>query len=366
MTIAPNQGDTLAENKGYDPDSRIGGAGRKTNVIPHTTPKTMLQLPQHVDDIIREPIRANMGHTSLSGNSDNYTPPIAGRLTLTQFLDLARELRTRAQGQREKVKLQRFRSKSRLAQVRAGREGPRTSREGEGPPTLRKILRKGRQMYETLTNPAGRDVHGKSVVSSRLIPVAFTRRSMIGAAMCLERELNEGKVLPSECPWIGSSGDERDTSAPMDADPTEQAQQAEHLNLITGYNVELHSKLMQAEENRAHMRSYINFEHEAEGDDDLGEHDPAYDTTELPSGPNCTGSAPVLESTETMYIPPDIRGEDILMSDGRTLKDWLTQVCETLKPVFNTKVRLTPARVTPMRLEVDENIWNDGANSLQP
>jgi hypothetical protein len=152
----------------------------------------------------------------------------------------------------------------------------------------------------------------------------------------------------------------------MDADPTEQAEQAEHLNLITGYNVELHSKLMQAEENRAHMRSYINFEHEAEGDDDLGEHEPAYDTIELPSGPYCTGGAPVLESTETMYIPPDIRGEDILMSDGRTLKDWLTQVCETLKPVFNTKVRPTPARVTPMRLEVDENIWNDGANSLQP
>ena len=78
------------------------------------------------------------------------------------------------------------------------------------------------------------------------------------------------------------------------------------------------------------------------------------------------GSAPVLDSTDTMYIPPDICGEDILMPDRRTLKDWLTQVCETLKPVFNTKVRPTPARVTPMRLEVDENIWNDGANSLQP
>jgi hypothetical protein len=221
-------------------------------------------------------------------------------------------------------------------------------------------------MYETLTNPAGRDVHGKSVVSSRLIPVAFTRRSMIGAAMCLERELNEGKVLPSECPWSGSPGNECDTFEPMEADTTGQEEQAEHLNLMTCYDVELHTKLMVAEENRAHMRSYINFEREAEGDDDLGEHEPAYDDDELPSGPINIGSAPVLDSTDTMYIPPDIRGEDILMSDGRTLKDWLTLVCETLKPVFNTKVRPTPARVTPMRLEVDESIWNDGANSLQP
>jgi hypothetical protein len=135
---------------------------------------------------------------------------------------------------------------------------------------------------------------------------------------------------------------------------------------MTCYDVEMHTKLMQAEENRAHMRSYIHFEREAEGDDDLGEHEPLYDTDELPSGPKYTGGAPVLESTETMYIPPDIRGGDILMSDGRTLKDWLTEVCETLKPVFNTKVRPTPARVTPMRLEVDESIWNDSANSLQP
>ena len=67
-----------------------------------------------------------------------------------------------------------------------------------------------------------------------------------------------------------------------------------------------------------------------------------------------------------MYIPPDIRGDNIIMSDGRTFKKWLTTVCEDLKPVFNTKVRPTPAKVTPMRLEVDESIWNDSANSLQP
>ena len=54
------------------------------------------------------------------------------------------------------------------------------------------------------------------------------------------------------------------------------------------------------------------------------------------------------------------------MLDGRTLKDWLTDMCETIKPVFNTRGRPTPARVTSMRLEVDESIWNDSANSLQP
>jgi hypothetical protein len=171
VTIAPLQGDPLAENKGYNPDSRIGRAGRKTNVLPHTTPKTMLQLPQHVDDIIREPIRANMGHTSLSGDSDNYTPPTEGRRTLAQFLELAKELRTRAKGQRKRGKVQRFRSKRRLASERSDREAVRTSHKGEGPPTLRKILRKGRQMYIQLTNPAGREVHGLSVVSSQLSPL---------------------------------------------------------------------------------------------------------------------------------------------------------------------------------------------------
>ena len=54
------------------------------------------------------------------------------------------------------------------------------------------------------------------------------------------------------------------------------------------------------------------------------------------------------------------------MSDGRTLKEWLTDVCEDLKPVFYTKVRPTPALVTPMRLVVDESVWNDSANSLPP
>ena len=69
---------------------------------------------------------------------------------------------------------------------------------------------------------------------------------------------------------------------------------------------------------------------------------------------------------ETCYIPPDIRGQEHMMIDGRSLRDHLTDVCLAVKKVFNTKVRSTPARVTPMRLEVDEAIWHDPANALGP
>ena len=51
----------------------------------------------------------------------------------------------------------------------------------------------------------------------------------------------------------------------------------EHLNLVRDYQVELHTKLVDSEENRAHMSSYINFEEDAPGDDEiLGETDMDY------------------------------------------------------------------------------------------
>jgi hypothetical protein len=242
-------------------------------VLPHTTPKTIPVTTRNVDENIGEPIRANMGRNVESDNSDNYTPPTEGRRTLAQFLELAKELRTRAKGQRKRGKVQRFRSKSRLASERSDREAVRTSREGEGPPTLRKVLRKGRQMYAQLTDPAGRDVHGLSVVSSRLSPLPFTKRTMIGAAMCLERELKEGKALSFECPASTQTADgPNGTSAA--SGQAEQENLDEHLNLMTCYKLELLSKLMRAEENRAQMRSYINFEQNAEGDENLGEYEP--------------------------------------------------------------------------------------------
>jgi hypothetical protein len=54
------------------------------------------------------------------------------------------------------------------------------------------------------------------------------------------------------------------------------------------------------------------------------------------------------------------------MKDGRTLKEHLTDACSSIKQVFNTKVSATPARVTPMKLEVDETLWHDPANALGP
>ena len=72
------------------------------------------------------------------------------------------------------------------------------------------------------------------------------------------------------------------------------------------------------------------------------------------------------DTPETSYIPPDIRGDEFHMNDGRTLKDHLVEVCKRVRKVFNTKVRATPARVTPMRLEVDEDLWEDPANALGP
>jgi hypothetical protein len=221
-------------------------AGRRDRETPHTTPQTIPIITRSVDENIGEPIRANMGRNVESDNSDNYTPPTEGRETLTQFLELAKELKARARGQRKRGKVQRFRSKRRLALERSDRTVVQASREGEGPPTLRKILRKGRKMYEQLTNPAGRDVHGLAVVSSRLSPLPFTKRAMIGAAMCLERELKEGKVLPFECPERVPSADDPPGSS-TDSIPTEQENLDEHLNLMTCYNVELHSTLMQAE-----------------------------------------------------------------------------------------------------------------------
>jgi hypothetical protein len=71
-------------------------------------------------------------------------------------------------------------------------------------------------------------------------------------------------------------------------------------------------------------------------------------------------------NTETCYIPPDIRGTQYQMADGRTLQDHLIQVCVEVQRVFNTKVRATPAKVTPTKLEVDHSIWEDPANALGP
>ena len=54
------------------------------------------------------------------------------------------------------------------------------------------------------------------------------------------------------------------------------------------------------------------------------------------------------DTTETSYIPPDIRGDEFPMQDGHTLKDHVVEECRKVLRVFNTKVRATPAKVPPM------------------
>jgi len=54
------------------------------------------------------------------------------------------------------------------------------------------------------------------------------------------------------------------------------------------------------------------------------------------------------------------------MKDVGTLYEGLQTVCNKFKTVFNTKVNPTPAFIKPMKLEVDEKIWNDRANAAAP
>ena len=247
--------------------------GRLDESASSTIPHTVLDNYQQIDENMGEPLEANMGHTVESDNSVKNTPPSTGRPKLVEFLRLAAELRTRAKGQRESMKLRRNRGKRRLAQRGAEKRKTHMASEGDGQPTLRSILRKGKKLYEEITLSAGREMPSENFVTSRPSPLPFTKRSMIGAAMHLQRQLKEGKELPSERPESGPSGNEEPTgSEPMDGERTVRKDLDEHLNLMTCYNVEMHNKLMQAEEHRTHMKSYIHFEQEAEGDDILEEH----------------------------------------------------------------------------------------------
>jgi hypothetical protein len=260
--------------------------------------------------------------------------------------------------------------------------------------------------------------------------------------MCLEKEVANGMALALEVPV--------DVSSAM-TDHNGEPVPDEHLNLVRDYQVELHNKLVESEENRAHMTSYIHFEEDALGDDEiLGETDMDYfiepkdsyladskqsagrgekeihlthkrqnkganesvktlinskrdyrnsetlsehleyhetlaenlETHETlaehlehlaesksPRQPQTTGDkdkmrTPNNNEGSTSYIPPDIRGDDVKMKDGRTLREHLAEVCLKIRPVFNTKVRSIPAQVTPMKLEVDDRLWENPSNAL--
>jgi hypothetical protein len=157
-------------------------------------------------------------------------------------------------------------------------------------------------LLQYLTETAGRDG-----IVSRLIPAPLKRRQLIGAVMRLKLEVESGKVLAPDIPavntQVGVSGTE------------------EHMNVMRDYQVGLHSKLVQSEENRAHMSAFINFEQEAEGAEYLEEYDPSYlEPHECPtqypaSSRQDVEGVRVGPTTSSCYIPPDLRGEEVVMKD---------------------------------------------------
>ena len=214
-----------------------------------------------------EPINGDIGQpTDVTGNSDNYTNPSPRKL-FEDFLLLVRDVRARSGKSRRKTKFLRSMGKHRLAAVREARlvrkvEGQRGRAGVANPSILRQKVQLGLTLHRLLTDTSGRAYTGHNipVVSSHLTPNPCKRRQLIGAAWRLQQEVAQGKALALEVLF---------TKEPTESD--------EHLNLVRDYQVDLHTKLMKPEENRAHMTSYIHFEEDALGDDGiLGEQDTDY------------------------------------------------------------------------------------------
>jgi hypothetical protein len=176
--------------------------------------------------------------------------------------------------------MRRNKGKKKLAAIRASRNRSistgRKLQEGvENPLAFRSTLRKGCHLYCLLTDKAERDVYGfgKPVVSSHLIPIPFKRRHLLRAAKFLEKEVANGMALALEVPIdMSTIGTYHNGETITD----------EHLNLVRDHPVNLHTKLVESEENKSHMSSYINFEEDAQGDDEiLGEQDYDYFTDEI-------------------------------------------------------------------------------------
>ena len=217
---------------------------------------------------MREPINGDTGQTTdLTGNSDNYTDP-SPRMILEEFFTIVRDVKTltRKLG-KNKSKAIRSMGRHRLAAVRGAREekrveGQRARGRVMTSPTLRHKILHGLSLYRLLTDTSVRQVDGyyTPIVRSHLTPIPCKRRQLIGAARRLQQDVAQGMALALEVPLA-----------------TNRTEPDEHLNLVRDYQVELHHKLVEPEENRAHMTSYINFEEDALGDDEiLGERDTDY------------------------------------------------------------------------------------------
>jgi len=229
------------------------------------TPATLTPAPPVIGGeseqaFMGEPINDETGQVNTSQSPCNYGSVMssAARNVYSRLVDLAKLLRIPA-SVKKGIRINRRCGKHKLASIsatRADRKAMPKSPKGE---TLKtSLLREGNKLLHYLTNTAGREVKNLS----RLIPAPLKRRQPLGAVMRLRLEVQSGKVLAPDIPavntQVGVSGTE------------------EHMNVMRDYQVGLHSKLVESEENRAHMSAFINFEQEAEGEEDLGEYDPSY------------------------------------------------------------------------------------------
>jgi hypothetical protein len=322
------------------------------NNVQHTQPATRIGHVESEQVLMGEPIRDDTGQINTSCPPCNYSSRMSNPTwkAFDRLSDLVKLIRipTRTKNRR---RLKRRCGKQKLALISADRASRKlTPPKVDGKAITITRLCEGNLLLRYLTDPAGRDV-----TVSRLIPAPLKRRQLIGAVMRLKLEVENGKVLAPDIPAVHTQ--------------VGVSSEDEHMNVMRDYQVELHSKLVQSEENRAHMSTLINFEQEADGMEGLEEYDPSYlEPHECPTH-NPASTRPGHEGptvSSSCYIPPDIRGDEVVMKNGQTLKQSLTDVCNSLKRVFNTKVHPTPALVTPMKLEVDVKVWEDRANAAAP
>jgi len=113
---------------------------------------------------------------------------------------------------------------------------------------------------------------------------------------------------------------------------------------------------------RAHVTEVFNYEEDAEGID-LSDMDyPEYDWDVDDRPQNLVGSkSSSFENVmlSTSYIPTQIFEDEELQEEIR-------KVCIKWKYIFHTTVGTTPAEIPPMKLEVDEALWNVNSNKGPP
>jgi hypothetical protein len=234
-----------------------------------------------------EPIRDDTRQTNTPTSTCNYGSVLSRstRSGLSRLNELVKLLRIPI-GIKKRLRTNRRCSKHKLALVSAARKSRkltpsvtgRNAREAE-------CLLEGNALLQYLTDTAGRRGN-----PSHLTPAPLKRRQLIGAAMRLTREAANGKVLAPDIPavntQVGVSGTE------------------EHMHVMRDYQVDLHMKLVESEENRAHMSAFINFENEAEGWDTLEEYDPSYQETPTPQGSGVTSQHTKDPRARNMLYPP--------------------------------------------------------------